>query len=128
MVDKKASEKTIALHNRLLEISKKGFAIGHQDDTSYGLGWNYKDDTTTIKSDVEKVTGDFPAVFGFDLGWIEIDKSYNLDTVPFNAMTNLIIDAHKRGGIITISWHLNNPVTGGNSWDQGVGSKSSFKL
>jgi mannan endo-1,4-beta-mannosidase len=118
LVDKKASEKTIALHNRLLEISKKGFAIGHQDDTSYGLGWNYKDDTTTIKSDVEKVTGDFPAVFGFDLGWIEIDKSYNLDTVPFNAMTNLIIDAHKRGGIITISWHLNNPVTGGNSWDQ----------
>ena len=40
LVDKKASEKTIALHNRLLEISKKGFAIGHQDDTSYGLG-NY---------------------------------------------------------------------------------------
>lgn len=105
------------LYQRIASISKKGIAIGHQDDTSYGLGWNYTRNPAVIKSDVEIVTGDFPAVFGFDLGWVEVDKTYNLDTVSFKLMRNLIIDAHKKGGIITISWHLNNPVTGGSSWD-----------
>lgn len=118
LVDKKASESVKQLYKKLAEISKNGIAIGHQDDTAYGLGWNHKNNPSKIKSDVEIVTGDFPAVFGFDLGWIEINKPYNLDTVPFNSMKNLIIDAHKKGGIITISWHLNNPVTGGSSWDK----------
>lgn len=118
LVDKNANESVLNLHKRIGEIAKKGIAIGHQDDTSYGLGWNHKDDSSNIKSDVEIVTGDFPAVFGFDLGWIEIAKEYNLDTVNFNHMKNLIIDAHKRGGIITISWHLDNPVSGGSSWDK----------
>jgi len=127
LVDENASNQIKELHKRLFYISKKGIAIGHQDDTSYGLGWNYKDDPTTIKSDVEKVTGDFPAVFGFDLGWIEIDKQYNLDTVPFNLMRNLIIDAHKKGGIITISWHLQNPVTEGSSWDKTTAVSSIIK-
>lgn len=127
LVDKHASESVKKLHKKLIQISEKGFAIGHQDDTSYGLGWNHKDDLSTIKSDVQKVTGDFPAVFGFDLGWIEIDKEYNLDTVPFNSMKDLIIDAHKRGGIITISWHLNNPVTEGSSWDKTSAVSSIIK-
>lgn len=126
-VDKEASESVKKLYKKLIKISKKGFAIGHQDDTSYGLGWNHKNDPDTIKSDVQKVTGDFPAVFGFDLGWIEIDKPYNLDTVPFNSMKDLIIDAHKRGGIITISWHLDNPVTGGSSWDKTPAVSSIIK-
>ncbi|RXP52269.1 beta-mannosidase [Lutibacter sp. HS1-25] len=127
LVDKKASTQVIELYKKLEAISKKGFAVGHQDATSYGLGWNYKNDTTKIQSDVKKVTGDFPAVFGFDLGWIEIGKEYNLDTVPFNLMKKLIIDAHKKGGIITISWHLNNPITEGNSWDKTPAVSSIIK-
>ena len=127
LVDKKASESVKDLYKRIINLSKKGIAVGHQDDTSYGLGWNHKDDLSTIKSDVQKVTGDFPAVFGFDLGWIEIDKAYNLDTVPFNSMKDLIIDAHKRGGIITISWHLDNPVSGGSSWDKTAAVSSIIK-
>lgn len=117
LVDKNAVESVQKLHEKIAEIAKKGIAIGHQDDTSYGLGWKHEN-ISTIKSDVEIVTGDFPAVFGFDLGWLEIDKEYNLDTVPFNHMKDLIIDAHKKGGIITISWHLNNPKTDGSSWDK----------
>jgi mannan endo-1,4-beta-mannosidase len=127
LADKNASESVIKLYQKLIKISENGFAIGHQDDTSYGLGWNHKNNPTSIQSDVEKVTGDFPAVFGFDLGWIEIDKPYNLDTVPFNSMRDLIIDAHKRGGIITISWHANNPVSGGSSWDKTPAVNSLIK-
>ena len=117
LVDKNASESVVKLYKNLFKISEKGIAIGHQDDTSYGLGWKHSD-INNVQSDVQKVTGDFPAVFGFDLGWLEINKPYNLDTVPFNHMKDLIIDAHKKGGIITISWHLNNPVSGGSSWDK----------
>jgi len=126
LVDKNASKSVQKLHKRIAEIARKGIAIGHQDDTSYGLGWKHED-ISTIKSDVEIVTGDYPAVFGFDLGWLEIDKTYNLDTVPFNHMKDLIIDAHKRGGIITISWHLNNPVTDGSSWDKTSATKHVLK-
>lgn len=117
LVDKNATHATLNLYHKLATISKKGIAIGHQDATSYGLGWKHQS-TQEIKSDVNYVIGDFPAVFGFDLGWIEIDNTYNLDTVPFKAMKDLIIDAHKKGGIITISWHANNPISGGSSWDQ----------
>jgi mannan endo-1,4-beta-mannosidase len=117
LVDKNASESVVELYKKLIEISKKGFAVGHQDDTSYGLGWKHSD-IENVQSDVQKVTGDFPAVFGFDLGWLEINRPYNLDTVPFNDMKDLIIDAYNKGGIITISWHLNNPVSGGSSWDK----------
>ena len=41
-VDSNASKSVKKLHQRLVDISKKGIAVGHQDDTSYGLGWNYK--------------------------------------------------------------------------------------
>lgn len=126
LVDKNASESVIELYKKLNVISKNGFAIGHQDDTSYGLGWKHSD-IENVQSDVEKVTGDFPAVFGFDLGWLELDRPYNLDTVPFNDMKDLIIDAHKKGGIITISWHLNNPVTEGSSWDQTKAASAILK-
>lgn len=117
LVDSNASPEVIALYQRIKNISAKGIAVGHQDDTSYGLGWKHEN-MNEVQSDVQKVTGDFPAVFGFDIGWLEIDKEYNLDTVPFNDMKDLIIDAHKRGGIITISWHANNPVSEGSSWDK----------
>jgi mannan endo-1,4-beta-mannosidase len=117
LVDKNATEITFNLYNELELISKTGFAIGHQDATSYGIGWRHEDNLSVIKSDVQEVVGDFPAVYGFDIGHIEHAQEKNLDGVPFNDMTNLIIDAYKNGGIITISWHLDNPVSLGDSWD-----------
>ena len=117
LVDKNATPETVALYEKISTLGEKGIAVGHQDDTSYGLGWKHEN-MDEVRSDVQLVTGDFPAVFGFDIGWLEIDKAYNLDTVPFNDMRELIMDAYKRGGIITISWHLNNPETGGSSWNQ----------
>lgn len=118
LVDKKLSKSTKILHKKLFFSSKKGIAIGHQDATSYGLGWKHDQNPEIIKSDVKKVTGDFPAVFGFDIGHLELGHKYNLDSVPFDTMRELIIDAYKKGGIITISWHLDNPTSNGNSWDK----------
>jgi len=91
------------------------FLVAHQDATSYGVKWNYSDSTQGC--DIFDVCGDYPAVYGFDIGHIELDHPANLDSVDFNLMNRLIREAHMRGGLITISWHLDNPVSGGHAWD-----------
>ena len=117
-VDSKPSKSVKKLHKKLFYISKKGFAIGHQDATSYGVGWKETDFPNTIKSDVNDIIGDFPAVYGFDIGRIEHGYDKNLDGVPFETMRRLMVDAYKKGGVITVSWHVDNPSTGGDSWDK----------
>ncbi|PCJ82538.1 MAG: hypothetical protein COA49_00285 [Bacteroidetes bacterium] len=117
LVDKDVSLPVKKLHKQLFYISKKGFAIGHQDATSYGIGWNHADNPNIIRSDVKEIIGDFPAVYGYDIGHIELAHNANLDSVPFGTMRKLIIEAYKNGSIITLSWHLDNPVTKGDSWD-----------
>ena len=66
------------------------------------------------RSDIRDITGEYPAVYGFDLGRIELGWKVNLDSVPFDKTRQYIQEAYERGGIITLSWHLNNPLTGGN--------------
>lgn len=117
MVDQKLSRATKRLHKRLFLTSKKGIILGHQDSPGYGVGWKYDETTQAFDSDVYKTTGDFPGVYGFDLGHIELDKPYNLDTLGFGTMRENIKKAYSEGGIITLSWHLNNPVSNGGSWD-----------
>jgi mannan endo-1,4-beta-mannosidase len=41
----------------------------------------------------------------------------NLDSVDFKKMRGWIKDTYKRGGINTISWHLDNPVSQKSAWD-----------
>ncbi|NJB72811.1 mannan endo-1,4-beta-mannosidase [Saonia flava] len=117
LTDDKVSLSVKKLHKKLYYTSTNGFAIGHQDATSYGIGWNYSDNPNKIRSDVNDLVGDFPAVYGYDIGHIELAHKANLDDVDFDTMRKLIIEAHKNGSIITLSWHLDNPVTGGDSWD-----------
>ena len=117
-VDKKATTETIHLYQHLKKLPAKGFMFGHQDDLAYGVGWKY----VPGKSDIKEVTGDYPAVYGWELGRIEIDQPDNLDSVPFDTMKQFIGDGYARGGIITISWHLNNPLTGKTAWQPAPGT------
>lgn len=98
---------------RLTTIQKQGFMYGHQDDPFYGLSWSDE----LGRSDIKEMVGSYPAVMGFDLGGIEMGDSKNLDSVPFSRIREEIIVHHKRGGIVTISWHPRNPLTGGTAWD-----------
>ena len=91
----------------LESLQQKGYMFGHQDDPFYGLTWAYQKDS----SDVKNVCGDYPAVMGFELGGIEMGDAKSLDSVPFTRITEEIIAHHRRGGMITISWHPRNPVT-----------------
>jgi len=111
LVDSLATPETVALFRNLRDGSARGVMFGHQDDTAYGVGWKAEPG----RSDVKAVCGDYPAVYGWDLG--DIGNPENLDGVNFELMKNLIGEAHGRGGINTISMHLDNPVSGGNAWD-----------
>ena len=115
LADKEAAPATKYLMMRIKEIPKSGYAFGHQDAMAYGMGW--KNDGSSIKSDVHDVTGDFPGVYGFELGHLELGYSQNLDTVNFKLMKRLIKKAHAKRGIITLSWHPDNPVTKNSAWD-----------
>jgi len=101
------------LEKRLKKIHKKGYMIGHQDDPMYGLAWQWD----YGRSDILELTGDYPAVMGFDLGGIEMGDKKNLDSVPFTRIREELQAHYRRGGIVTVSWHPRNPLTGGTSWD-----------
>lgn len=111
--DKSATKETANLYHHLQQLLNKGVMFGHQDDLAYGVGWKYVDK----KSDVKEVVGDYPAVYGWELGNIEHDLPYDLDSVPFDKMKNYIRQGYERGGVITISWHADNPLTGESAWD-----------
>ncbi|HEX8460603.1 MAG TPA: glycosyl hydrolase [Segetibacter sp.] len=105
--DPKATKETVALFRSLWKLQQKGIMYGHQDDLMYGRTWWYEKD----RSDTKDFNGDYPAVAGFELGDIELGKVQSLDSVNFFQMAEQIKAHYKRGGITTLSWHLNNPLT-----------------
>lgn len=110
IVDKNATAETKALYANLWQIATKGFMFGHHDDLWYGRYWYNKQG----ESDTKAVCGDYPAVFSVDMGPI-MDNRYN---DAENAIRRrVIIEAYDRGEVITMCCHLNNPHTGGDSWD-----------
>lgn len=118
--DPKATKETINLYKNLIKNQEKGYFFGHQDDLAYGVKWRYEEG----RSDIKDVTNDYPAVYGWDLGRIEHKKPNNLDGVPFNNMKKWVKEIYDRGGINTISWHMDNPLTLKDSWDT---TPKSFK-
>ncbi|MCH5329594.1 MAG: beta-mannosidase [Alistipes sp.] len=112
--DPHATAETQALYASLFNVARQGTMFGHQDDTVYGhLWWGGEGQ----RSDILETCGDYPAIFGWDLGHIESGSDRNIDDVPFARMREEIIAAFARGAANTISWHMLNPATGGSAWD-----------
>jgi mannan endo-1,4-beta-mannosidase len=111
--DPKATPETVKLYRNLMKLQSKGLMFGHQDALAYGDGWVFEEG----RSDVKDVCGDYPAVYGWDLGHLEMDDAYNLDSVYFDKIQGWIKTVYERGGVNTISWHMRNPLTGGTAWD-----------
>jgi mannan endo-1,4-beta-mannosidase len=122
--DKKATRETVNLFSSLYKLQSGGVMYGHQDDLMYGSTWWYLPEG----SDTKDFTGDYPAVAGFELGHLELGHERSLDSVSFAEIAEQIKVHYKRGGVITISWHPDNPLTmqdpasksrrqGGTAWD-----------
>lgn len=65
--DSQATPETRALYRNLFEVADEGVMFGHQDDALYGHDWKYEEG----RSDVRECCGDYPAVFGWELGGLE---------------------------------------------------------
>ena len=117
----KKQEQTPAetLLERLSSYIEQGkIMFGHQDSYLYGHSWKVEADATEFnRSDIHDVTGNYPALYGMDLGGIELDSPLNIDKNNFNHMRAAAVAHHERGGVITFSWHPMNPLTGGTTWD-----------
>lgn len=116
LVDDLATEETKALYANLWNIQSKGIMFGHHDGLIYGRDWV----SEPGRSDVKEVCGDYPAVFSVDFAQIMDDRKDNGQ--PLNAATteerrSAILAARARGEVITACIHINNPLTGGDSWD-----------
>lgn len=110
IVDKNATLETKALYSNLWAIQSKGFMFGHHDDLWYGRKW-YNEEG---RSDTRDVCGDYPAVFSFDVSEIMDDRFQNAEN---EIRRRVAIEAYERGEVLIACAHLNNPLTGGDSWD-----------
>lgn len=110
---KPVEKSTNSIAEQLESVKGKGILFGHQDDLAYGMNWSYVDG----ESDVKRVAGDYPAMFGWELGGIELQHSHNLDSVPFLEMKRLALKAYLMGGINTFSWHPFSVTNGESSWN-----------
>ena len=111
--DPEATLETKVLYANLRSLAPDYVLFGHQDALAYGVKWKVEEG----RSDVKDVAGSHPAVFGWELGDLELGAAENLDDVDFENMKRWIKRGYEDGGVITISWHMNNPVSGGNAWD-----------
>ncbi len=107
IIDANATAETKSLYSNLNKLSEKHILFGHQHATEYGHGWRSSD---TSRSDVKSVTGSHPAVIGVDFSGLS-GRSENSIAKEKAALQKNISDTYNRGGITTVSWHFNNPVT-----------------
>jgi len=134
LVDPDATEETKALYTNLRAVAQEHTLFGHQDDLAYGVQWDRRSDSLARqagerRSDVRAITGSFPAVYGWDVGDLSQEgATENLDGVPFAKMQRWIVEGHERGGVITVSWHMNNFVSDSHSWDTTPGVSKLIRV
>jgi mannan endo-1,4-beta-mannosidase len=106
LIDNKATKETKALFYNLSSLSKEHILFGHQHATQYGHGWYGDPD----RSDVKSVTGSHPAVIGVDFSGLS-GRPDSMVEKEKDALRKTIADTYNRGGVTTVAWHFNNPVS-----------------
>ncbi len=107
-VDPNATRETLNLLRNLHALSGHAILFGHQDATAYGVGWR----GDSGRSDIKSVCGSHPAVHGWDFG-----RATQTGGPDLSSVLRLTIEAFQRGGVNTYSWHMFNPVSGGDFYD-----------
>jgi len=123
LIDVNATKETKALHQNLKKLSEKHILFGHQHATEYGHGW-YGDEN---RSDVRSVTGSHPAVIGVDFSGLSGRPEAEIQKTKKD-LQKTMADTYDRGGVTTISWHFNNPASGGGFYWVDTISKPAVKF
>jgi mannan endo-1,4-beta-mannosidase len=108
-IDSMATIETVALYNNLIKIqSQRAVILGQQDALRYGRSWQGEKD----RSDIKDVAGSHPALLGLDFQVLtHLDSNYR--KTETDKLVNAVKDMYQRGGIITFSWHMSNPINDG---------------
>ncbi|MDR6722962.1 mannan endo-1,4-beta-mannosidase [Paenibacillus amylolyticus] len=118
LVDEQASPATKSLFAYLNNVRGEAILFGQQHATTEGVTITANDGT---QSDVFNDVGAFPAVFGWDTLSLEgNEKPGSLDVSPEENTAKLAAvmkKAYERGGIVTLSAHMKNFVTGNDFYD-----------
>lgn len=102
--DPNATQEATALFNYLNSSKEDQLLFGHHNSNIFGKDWNAKKNNQ-YTSDVYKAVKDYPAIFSFDFN------------IGYDIVNDAVINAYKKGGIITISWHLKNLSNGESFYD-----------
>ncbi|MDH7568041.1 MAG: glycosyl hydrolase [Armatimonadota bacterium] len=92
-------------HKRVLS----GQFVGHCEAVDYGFA------QTVAKT--HQAAGVWPAIIGADYGWWR-GKTGGRD---LRATNRPLIAYWNAGGLVTVSWHAQNPWSGGDAWDIAIG-------
>jgi mannan endo-1,4-beta-mannosidase len=111
LVDARATPETRALFANLRRLAGTRVLFGHQESLAYGVRWA----GDAHRSDVKDASGSFPAVYGWDLGPLFSRRPEGAER-----LRAWIAEGYGRGGVITMSWHMGNPVSGRDAWDTTV--------
>lgn len=114
LADPDATPETKALYSNLWAIRDKGWIFGHQNDLLNGRKWQFDEGG----SDTKDVCGDYPGVYAVDVASFMDGREVPLQTLSENPhKLRTIKEAYDRGMVVMACMHLNNPLTGGDSWD-----------
>lgn len=122
IVDTQATQETKELFNYLKELNgKKEVLFGQQHALDEGVTLTEKGQRiASEESDVKNAVGDYPAVFGWDTLSIDGHEKPGVEGDVQQSIQNLsqsMKKAHNLGGILTLSTHPYNFVTGGDFKD-----------
>jgi len=125
-IDPNATRQTKALFHALRLQMGKGILFGQQNATLYGIGWHARNGAPEGKCDTKDACGQYPAVYGWDLNTIwNVNTSSEATEKNMELARKLVVDAYERGGVNTFSWHMWNPVTKKNFYDQTPAMKTN---
>ena len=114
LADPRATAETRALFANLKALSATNVLFGHHDDLAYGVNWRGEPG----RSDVREVAGAYPAVYGWDVARLFKRGQPDVpDPASAAQLRRWILEGYGRGGVITLAWHMPNPVNDTDSWN-----------
>ncbi|OKP74509.1 hypothetical protein A3842_20550 [Paenibacillus sp. P3E] len=117
LADADASSATRSLFAYLEDIRGTGTLFGQQHVTDEGQSIKKLDGT---ESDVKNAVGAHPALFGWDTLSLEGKEKPGVSGDVYASISNLVGSmkkAYESGGVLTLSSHMPNFVTGGDFYD-----------
>jgi len=122
IADPDATAQTLSLFRALRDQESGGILFGQQHAIDEAVSSSVTGpDGQPLKSDVHDVTGDLPGMFGFDTLALRGDEKPgshgNTGEENALALAAQLVRADALGGLVTLSAHMPNFVTGGSFYD-----------